>query len=141
MKNAFANGELDENMVVAKIATTTKHGTIEEKIQKITSDFDREVKKFLKAVQVMSKLQSLIEELCTYGVEDKGLGKIVTHHKDQYDKNNFLQRKKAAVHYRTTAILHYLCFRYFSAAPKYLSARLYQAFPTVAGLSTSHWIV
>lgn len=31
LKNIFEEGELDENMVVAKIATTTQHGAIEGK--------------------------------------------------------------------------------------------------------------
>ena len=47
LKNIFAEGELNENVVVAKIATTTQHGAIEGKTQKITSDFDKEVKKML----------------------------------------------------------------------------------------------
>ena len=33
LKNIFNEGELDENMVVAKIATTTKHGAIPKKTQ------------------------------------------------------------------------------------------------------------
>ena len=33
IKNVFEEGELDENMVVAKFATTTKHGAIEGKTQ------------------------------------------------------------------------------------------------------------
>lgn len=32
-KNIFAEGELDENMVVAFFATTTQHGSIEGKTQ------------------------------------------------------------------------------------------------------------
>ena len=31
LKNIFESGELDENVVVAKIATTTRHGAIEGK--------------------------------------------------------------------------------------------------------------
>ena len=34
IKNVLEEGELDENMVVAKFATTTKHGAIEGKTQK-----------------------------------------------------------------------------------------------------------
>ena len=33
MKNIFQEGELQENVVVAKIATTTQHGAIEDKTQ------------------------------------------------------------------------------------------------------------
>lgn len=39
LKNIFAEGELDEEVVVAKIATTTQHGAIEGKIQKNTTAF------------------------------------------------------------------------------------------------------
>lgn len=33
LKNIFNTGELDERVVVAKIATTTQHGAVEEKTQ------------------------------------------------------------------------------------------------------------
>ena len=33
LKNIFSEGELDEKVVVAKIATTTKHGAIQDKTQ------------------------------------------------------------------------------------------------------------
>ena len=33
IKNIFAEGELDEKVVVAKIATTTRHGAISDKMQ------------------------------------------------------------------------------------------------------------
>ena len=56
LKNIFNEGELDEKVVVAKIATTTQHGAIEGKTQtkkhnshKITSDFDKAVNRMLKA--------------------------------------------------------------------------------------------
>ena len=39
IKNIFNEGELDENMVVAKIATTTKHGAIPEKTQTKETNF------------------------------------------------------------------------------------------------------
>ena len=39
LKNVFAEGELDENMVVAKIATTTQHGAIEGKTQSKDTNF------------------------------------------------------------------------------------------------------
>ena len=39
LKNVFAEGELDENMVVAKIATTTQHGAIEGKTQSNDTNF------------------------------------------------------------------------------------------------------
>ena len=39
LKNIFASGELDEKVVVAKIATTTKHGAIEGKTQEKETAF------------------------------------------------------------------------------------------------------
>ena len=39
LKNIFAQGELDENVVVAKIATTTQHGAIEGKTQNNSTQF------------------------------------------------------------------------------------------------------
>ena len=39
LKNIFNEGELDENMVVAKIATTTKHGAIPKKTQTKETNF------------------------------------------------------------------------------------------------------
>lgn len=39
LKNVFAEGELDENMVVAKFATTTQHGAIEGKTQSKDTNF------------------------------------------------------------------------------------------------------
>lgn len=39
LKNIFAEGELDENVVVAKIATTTQHGAIEGKTQSNLTQF------------------------------------------------------------------------------------------------------
>ncbi len=47
LKNIFDSGELDEKVVVAKIATTTEHGAIPNKIQKINSDFNKFSKKLL----------------------------------------------------------------------------------------------
>lgn len=60
LKNIFNEGELDEKVIVAKIATITQHGAIEgkrkakkheefNKTQKITSDFDKAVNRMLKA--------------------------------------------------------------------------------------------
>ena len=37
----FETGELDEEVVVAKIATTTQHGAMQDKTQPIESDFDK----------------------------------------------------------------------------------------------------
>lgn len=39
LKNVFAEGELDENVVVAKFATTTQHGAIEGKTQSKDTNF------------------------------------------------------------------------------------------------------
>lgn len=39
LKNIFQEGELQENVVVAKIATTTQHGAIAEKTQTKDSQF------------------------------------------------------------------------------------------------------
>ena len=39
LKNIFSEGELDENMVVVKIATTTQHGAIEGKTQSNITQF------------------------------------------------------------------------------------------------------
>ena len=40
----FETSELDEEVVVAKIATTTQHGAMPDKTQPIESDFDKIVK-------------------------------------------------------------------------------------------------
>lgn len=55
LKNIFAEGELDEQMVISILETTTPHGAIADKTQtkdtkfnktqKIVSDFDKEIKK------------------------------------------------------------------------------------------------
>lgn len=39
LKNIFNEGELDEKVVVAKIATTTQHGAIEGKMQNKETQF------------------------------------------------------------------------------------------------------
>jgi hypothetical protein len=44
LKNIFEKSELDENVVISKMETTTKHGAISDKTQKIISDFDKTIK-------------------------------------------------------------------------------------------------
>ena len=39
LSKIFKTGELDENMVVAKIATTTKHGAIQDKTQTTATNY------------------------------------------------------------------------------------------------------
>ena len=39
LKKIFETGELDEKVVIAKIATTTKHGAIEEKTQQSETNY------------------------------------------------------------------------------------------------------
>lgn len=54
LKNIFAEGELDEKVVVSKMEMTTQHAKAASeyeafiKTQTITSDFDREVRRMLK---------------------------------------------------------------------------------------------
>lgn len=38
LKNIFNTGELDEKVVVAKIATTTQHGAMQDKTQNMATD-------------------------------------------------------------------------------------------------------
>jgi hypothetical protein len=45
LKNIFDEGELNEEVVISKMEITTQHGAIPNKMQKITSDFDRAMKK------------------------------------------------------------------------------------------------
>jgi len=44
LKNIFAEGELDEKVVVSILEITTQHGAMTNKTQKIISDFDKHLK-------------------------------------------------------------------------------------------------
>ena len=44
LKNIFAEGELDERVVVAKFATTTPHGAIAGKTQEHSVNFYKQIK-------------------------------------------------------------------------------------------------
>lgn len=48
LNNIFDEEELEKEMVISKMETTTQHGAIEGKTQKNESDFDRQINNLLK---------------------------------------------------------------------------------------------